>query len=260
MSTRPAGPPLEELVRAAVRGQSSDLGEHPVPDTLLAYHQRSLPAEDADLIRAHLAGCPSCAGYVIEFSEFLDGEPPPGAEALSEHERVRAWKRLEGRLEAGPGEPPAAQRWPTRLGLAAAGLIGIAVGLVSMWGIDSIQDRSFLQPVVNSRIISPIAQTRTAGAAPHAVTIPADQFLLPFELRYFDPHRHTELAVAISAVDGDEVWGSDELLVQEGGVVRFALPRRLLDEGTYRIRLYARSNGERALLATYSVALSFQSI
>ena len=99
--------------------------KHPRPETLLAYRDDELSADDDERVREHLAGCADCTGLVLDLTteDGADGE----AGELSELDVERAWRRTRPRLagparHAGPALP-----WPM---LLAASLLLASVPLL----------------------------------------------------------------------------------------------------------------------------------
>lgn len=67
---------------------------HPPPDVLLAYVERTLPPDEAERLRDHLAFCDECHQTVLDLATFpeIEARAPDPTEALDlgrELERVR---------------------------------------------------------------------------------------------------------------------------------------------------------------------------
>ncbi|MDX1997875.1 MAG: hypothetical protein SF066_09170 [Thermoanaerobaculia bacterium] len=62
------------------RQHAAGLGDHPEPETLLAYHRGELDEAAAEVVEEHVTFCASCADLVLAIPAFLE-ESEEGAEA-----------------------------------------------------------------------------------------------------------------------------------------------------------------------------------
>ena len=67
---------------------------HPATDVLLAYHEGSLPTEQADQVQEHLATCPECADLFLGLVTFFEWDLDPAR--LSVEDLTRSWQRFIG--------------------------------------------------------------------------------------------------------------------------------------------------------------------
>ncbi|HLE84738.1 MAG TPA: zf-HC2 domain-containing protein, partial [Thermoanaerobaculia bacterium] len=135
---------LVETLRRARRQAPPGGLPHPTPDVLVAYHSGELPDPERERLREHLAFCPECADFILDYRDFAAAEPGGAASAAAaawERHREPAWEAVRrgigGAPEATPPEPVLA---PDRAGgspgerwLAAALAAACLVLGVSLW-------------------------------------------------------------------------------------------------------------------------------
>lgn len=206
MSERPSD--LREEVRRLAAEDLAAGGDHPPPEELIAYHERSLPEARAAELRDHLAVCSECTALVLEFEEHWAG----GAV------RERAYEPWY--LRPGP------------VWAVAAALAAVALGLV-VWHVRTGPETSV--PYLTSNL-NP-GTTRGAPDVP-VVTAP-DSFesvgLVLDTRRIWDPAAEVIYAATLSA-DGDVV-ATAEGPINEPGEFILVLPRRVLRAGDYEVVL-----------------------
>ncbi|HEX2643010.1 MAG TPA: zf-HC2 domain-containing protein, partial [Thermoanaerobaculia bacterium] len=61
-------PPLDEALRELAARARRDLGAHPTPELLAAYHAGELPEDEVEQIRDHLALCPECGELLLDLA------------------------------------------------------------------------------------------------------------------------------------------------------------------------------------------------
>ena len=104
---------------------------HPEPETLLAYHEGDLAADERDAVQEHVVSCAACTGFVLE----LVRSESPGPPADPEIERALAatFERIgaaPGVVAAGSEMRPSTRR--RRLLPAMLALAGFALALFSV--------------------------------------------------------------------------------------------------------------------------------
>jgi hypothetical protein len=111
------------------RQHAAGLGDHPEPETLLAYHRGELDEAAADGVEEHVTFCASCADLVLAIPAFLEeaevGEEVGGS-ADTEVGRDTRKTELPGTVLPWRGvETPRRRTW---LPLAAGLLVGLGTG------------------------------------------------------------------------------------------------------------------------------------
>lgn len=103
-------PPFDPALKELAARDRRNLGPHPTPEQLAAYHARELPAEKVERIKDHLALCHECSALLLDLADFESPEPSPDAPALTDEDVDTAWQDLRARLarEGVPLEPPTA--------------------------------------------------------------------------------------------------------------------------------------------------------
>jgi len=251
---------LREGVREVAAAARRDLGAHPDPDELAAYHAGALSAADEKRIQDHLVVCASCATALLDLASFADpaeddegGEIPAGlAEAVWEGvaSRIRA---EEGRL---PNRPAAVIPFPRRSAASAVprrhGLLAVAAALLlatvglAVWAVSlqrtvgqlhrTVSELS--RPQGNARVIDLDSGTlRSEGGSRPMRSVPAGT---PFSIVLHPPSpaRDKEYRVEIVRADGTRVASEPGLKPDALGLLVLAVPRNALGAGTVRFRLY----------------------
>ena len=161
-------PPLEPAIRALSARAERQLGLHPSPETLVAYHEGGLAGEERERLRDHLALCADCAQLLLDLAAFPEVEVPAGLRKPSDGEVEEAWQVMRGRLKAEekPGAPalpipsnvvplsrpnprpqPAYLKWA----LAASWLLVAGLGL---WVFELRRENARLaEPAVNVAVV-----------------------------------------------------------------------------------------------------------
>ena len=229
-------------------------GQHPDPETLLAYHERTLSEAEADRVQEHLVGCPECAQTVLDFAAFPDLEPPSEEHRLSPAEMARRWRDLEARIAE--ERLPWWRRSGVLLPLAAVFLVA-SVGL-AVWGA-LLQNRiAELEGPRGDVFVIGLApgsgQLRSGGDA-HGVPPWGRQIqlLLAYPGVVEEGAAHEVDVIAARGrrvVSGEPVWRSRD------GQFAVTVPRAALPPGAYTVELHQRADGVRRTIATYKLTLA----
>ncbi len=257
---------LRATLGEIVEERRRDLGAHPTPEELVAYRAGELSDAEGGRLQEHLVLCPECLELFLDSQCFRD--PAFGTGRLtSETEVAAAWKGmrreaapkagatvLRGRFRRfpGPSSPP------VPYALAAALLI--AVLALSLWVASLRQTLGELsRPRLNTPLhdVFPTSFVRGDDDDVSAVGVPADAAFFTLILNSAMAPSHAEYRVGIVGSDGTEVWSAPGLEIDPAGSFTLTLPRRFLDPGEYRIRLYALAGGERELIEEYPVRLEY---
>jgi hypothetical protein len=134
---------LVETLRRARRQAPPGGLPHPTPDELVAYHSGELPDPERERLREHLALCPECADFVLDYRDFAAGEPAAAASAAAaawERHRGPAWEAVRRGIGRAAATAPESARAPGRAGgsagerwLAAALAAACLVLGLSLW-------------------------------------------------------------------------------------------------------------------------------
>ena len=93
-----------DYLRRLGRKLESELGEHPEPETLLAYHWGELDEAAADAVIEHITLCDVCANLVLAIPDFL-AVSSPGAEARAAEHGAGIHRLTDDQPQARPLEP-----------------------------------------------------------------------------------------------------------------------------------------------------------
>ncbi len=222
---------------------------HPSPEQLVAYHERRLPEEEAEEIRAHLVACADCTVQLLGLADLLDGDEN-GAAGLSRADLDAAWRRQRERLPVAPLVSPApvvsledrrAAKAPRRWSWATAASLGLAAALagvvVAQWRtIERLEQPQVNLPLVN---LAPLDSVRR-GSREVAGEL---RFLKGAERAWviLNPGADPDSSlydVRIATKTGAVVLVLQDLRITESGNVRLEIPRAVLSTGTYEIQLF----------------------
>lgn len=180
-------PAFEDALKILAARKRQELGEHPSPDRLLAYHVGELKSEDIDAVQDHLAICSECSQFVLQLGPVHE---KAARQALSVPSgRVQSeWSRFQDRLSQ-PERPllAAPDRLPIfrRLGFAyslAALFLAAAVGL-SIWMGQQSADDFLLPNTISIELGTQTSQTRGGTGEIQEVVVPFGspevQFIIP---------------------------------------------------------------------------------
>jgi len=245
---------LKKALADVLGGDGSPPDVHPGADELALYHAGELAPEDEERVRGHLLACAECAELLLDFAALRDDpgfgkqRPAPAAELDAVWQAVRA-QASPALLSAAP--PPRRER-PRRSGprlsdrsrwvqaLAAALLVGV-VGL-SVWVAALRQTVSELsRPQLNAPVqdLQP-GPARGSGENRTALKLPADIRVFTLVLNPASPRDFPAYAVTIERADGGRVWSGAGLQKNDFGSFSLAVPRSLVPDGAYTIRLEGR--------------------
>jgi hypothetical protein len=263
------------VVRELAKQRRGELTHHPLPEELLAYHERQLSFEESEEVREHLVLCDRCSDLVLDLASFPDIEPDGSASEASEDAAfARRWGSLSNRLkDEGVFRPAPHPKRETALrrvfflppsfsSALAAGLAAVSLGL-AFWTF-SLQrrlaevSRPAVRVAVSSLVPREIAAARDQKESePASVPAWADRLLLILNL--FEPRSYSAYQVEIfDALKGRKaVWSSRDLRRSPDGNFAFEVPRSFLPAGSYRIELSGLAGSQRNRLAVYDLLLDF---
>jgi hypothetical protein len=245
-----------------------ELGEPPTPEELLAYRDGRLSPEERDRMEDRLAVWPDAARTLADIAAFPNVEPAPGTPELSDDDITARWQSFRQRLPDRPAQPPVAKplpalppvaslptsvrrRWAPGFRLAAAALVGLAVG----WGLGAGRTgREAAGPAINATLAELSPAGGGARSEPKVVELRegSEEAWLMLD---GDPSAEWDFgAYEAEAFDeaGRPAWARQGLRPTDLGTFYLSFPRSALKPGRYRIDLYGRDHGERTLLATYA--------
>ena len=233
---------------------------HPDADTLVDYHEGTLPPADAQRVQDHLVVCRECAALVADLEGL--GDPGFGAdEDLPDETAELVWKnvRQQIRRDEGPSNvvsfrgrerAPDLPSWVRPL----AAMLVISTMALSGWVAhlrDQVKDLS--SPQINAPILDlyPAGSTRGEGAG-DVQPVPADARDILLILHPPGRSRFAEHGVEIVDAGGRAVWRTDRgLALNADGLFTLGLPREYLG---LRLRLVGIDpGGGRELVEEYAL-------
>lgn len=258
---------LQRALRALAEARRQGQGGHPPPEALAAYAGGVLPASEVESLREHLAVCPECTAFLLDYDDFLDSGTPggEGPEALGAEDLDEQWRRLrQGLGVAGTPTPFAPiessaepSREPLRAPttppgrtspalrflrwfqvLAATFLLTTLLALGWGWRLHRHQG-----PQINVPMAALLADSeRTRGVSDDGdralELVPgAREIFLSLLLRGGSPSDSYEIRLLRD--DGNELWRATGLRPSPLYDLRIALPRSLIPAGSYTLELRA---------------------
>jgi len=268
----PLGRSLEALGIKALEGQ-----EHPSPNRLIAYVDGGLSAADRDAVRAHLALCPSCAGYVLDYAHFDElGARVPG-EALSDEEVEADWQAVAARVGLPAKRPSASvvqprpcseegggkgsRSWRERVGfwqlLAAASFTGLLI--LGAWN-QSLSHRLAATGRGEPRDIDLVVlhdqeeiERGVSGQGGEPVIV-SDGGPVVLHLVVSEPGSSEDYVAEIDRVEEGRqvpVWEGQAFSRTVSDLFIFLVPEGYLGPGSYQLRLSSLTEAGEVPLATY---------
>jgi hypothetical protein len=254
---------LERRLAASLAGTVTPAGDHPGVEELTAYRGGELDAAAERRVQDHLASCRDCLDELLELDSFLlpaDGAPSPGVGDL---ETAAAWRAMRGKLPLAapsPARPAAARR--RRWTMAAAAVLLVAVGALSLWSVGEHRAATALRqrlaalsrPQTNAAIIDlfPAGVTRSEeGETPPAVELPADAGHLTLVVNLPPAPGFASYEAEIVDAEGHTEWSGGGLTRSRFDTLRLGLPRDFLAPGDYALRVLGDDGDERREVATY---------
>ena len=237
---------------------------HPDADELVAYHEGTLSADDAQRVQDHLLACRECAALVADLEGL--GDPDFGAdETIPEETAELVWKnvRQQMRREEGPSNVVSlrgrmrAPDLPSWVRPLAAMLVVSTLALSGWVAYLRGQVRDLSSPQLNAPILDlyPAGSTRGEGQA--VQTVPPDARLFTVVLNPAGRPAFEEYELQIVDTEGKEIRRDGGLKPNSYGSFSVTLSRDLLGPGDFRVRLVGiDSGGGRQTVEEYALRIS----
>ncbi len=262
---------LTNAVRTLAAADRSEREEAlPAPEDLVAYRAGELGKEAEEALQRHLSLHPESAREYLDLASFPQLEAPGEELRLSDREVGEALARMRARIQEEEEEgPPAAGKEPPQAADAAAVihpfpeerrhtrrrrgwtllLAAMALPVLGAFWIGTLYGTAS-----EPRYAAVIDLDTTRGARPFAVSRHAEQILLIVHGVDLGTYPRGQLEIA---TDSGEVLRSHEIgaAPDEESLLYLALPRDVLADGNYRIRLFGDDGGRRRLLKEYRLTL-----
>ncbi|MEA2690970.1 MAG: hypothetical protein QOJ16_357 [Acidobacteriota bacterium] len=258
-------PPLEPALRALTAQAEGQLGEHPSPETLVAYHEDRLVGEERERLRDHLALCADCAQLLLDLAVFPEVEVLAGLRSPTEGDVDEAWQAMQARLgrekravatpaPAGVVRPPRSRPRPAYVpwALAASWLLVAGLGL---WVFELRREYARLaEPAVNVAVAELSVegeQVRGGERGSVRVSSIAGRTLFDADAAGLPRHSGYEVEILSGPGTGHALWTGRELKRSRDDHFTLDLPPGFLSAGPYRLRLFGVDDGHREKLADY---------
>lgn len=236
---------------------------HPDADELVAYHEGTLSAGDAQRIQDHLVACRECAALVADLEGLGDSDFGAG-EDLPDETAELVWKNVRQQIRRDE-EPSKVVPFQGRARAAdlpswvrpLAAMLVISTLALSGW-VASLRDqvKDLSTPQLNAPILDlyPAGSTRGEGAG--VQTVPPDARLFTVVLSPVGRPAFEEYELQIVDAEGDEVRRDGGLKPNPYGSFTVTLSRDLLGPGNFRVRLVGiDSGGGRQTVEEYALRI-----
>lgn len=215
-------------------------GVHPGVDSLVDYLGGVLDSEEDERVRDHLVACAECAGTVLDLDPLMKPEVQ-ARDGVVDLEVESAWRALQSELDAPDrGRSSTASRWP----MALAASLMIATLALSAWVTQLLRSTSELrqqvaqlsQPLVNPPILYLDGVTRNQRTGAVVEFSPEKPFVLLIAIPGTS-ERFASYEAVLNDASGGVVWRGSGLGLSVEDTLRIQLPRDLLPEGEYTVRI-----------------------
>ncbi|HEX4964690.1 MAG TPA: zf-HC2 domain-containing protein [Thermoanaerobaculia bacterium] len=247
-------------LKSAMAGLAASLprGPHLTEDEIAAYHAGTLPAAEAAWAQDHLLACAECTDLLLGLDDLAgEGEPVPAGEVAA------AWQQMRALLPAAepaavlpaplPFPPPRrAAKPPVWLGALAASLLVAVVGLSLYTASLRRMVSELSQP--QSTELNELSPDSYRGGEEKALKVelaPGDRSFL-LVLHATDSQTFSSYELEIARTGGAVVWHGD-LRRDKLGPFILILPRSLVGEGEYFLRLWGERGKGREILGEYGL-------
>jgi hypothetical protein len=260
-----------ELKEALAAGAGDGLaGDHATADELAAYHAGELPPAEEARVQDHLLRCEECTELLLDL-DALQNDPGFGSERPAPAAEIDAvWSHIRAQeppRSAVPSTAPPALQTPrelprraggTRWLQALAAALLVAVAGLSVW---VVQLRSALDGLSQPQVNAPVTDLTPGGprnseGGPVTLRLPPGVRVFTLVLNPSSPREYEAYGVTIERADGGAVWSGDGLEKNAFGSFSVAVPRSLVPDSAYRIRLWGQERGHREPLGEYSLIVA----
>lgn len=246
-STNKAMTDAEALVAALAEEAAERAGDHPRLDELADYLAGDLDPEVEARIQDHLVACRTCTTQLLDLETLSQPDPQP-ADGVADLALAAAWREQKSRI----GEIDGARRRQRTMRWVSAVAASFFVATVGL-SVHVSQLRQTIAgleaPEINPQVAYLDASATRSGADPVTVELGADDRSLLLTLT---PTGSVwpDYEVRVLSVSGTEVWDGRGFVPSEFGTLRLRMPRALLPEGDYEVRLHGLDGDRRELLQT----------
>lgn len=231
------------------------IDQHPLPEQIVAYHERRLPPDEAEEIRAHLVECPDCTTQLLALADLFDDEDGAATD-IAPVELDAAWQRQRERLfPAAPVVPMESRRerksWMTAAPFALAASLLAVVTLVQWRTNVRLEQPRANPPLVN---LEPVDSIRRGTEA-----VPELQLAEDTEWVWVILNPSPDLEAGLYEVEvvgpKDERSAPLKVRAREARDFRFQIPSSAFSMGNNKISLFEIREGQRWLLAEFELGV-----
>lgn len=223
-------------------------GGHLQVEQLASYDAGALDAASEETVREHLSCCRKCADRLLDLAPLIRPEAPR-IEGVADLEIELAWREFRARSASRTESAWNGRRSPL---VALAASLAVAALALAIWGVRLRQANAVLErtvadataPVVNMPQLFLDEPFRGEEASDRLFEVPETASHFVVYLAVVDPLPADEYEVRFVDASGREALSVDGLVMSGGGSLRLGLPRGLLPEGDYLIRVRGLWDGE----------------
>lgn len=238
---------------------------HPDADELIAYRAGTLGKEEARSVQEHLLDCPRCIEDLLDLEAFAEAgaghesrrDETTGAAAVADLGAAATWRAVQ-KVRRRPRVP--------RRSIAAA-MVAVTLG-VGWWGA---QQRAVVRqlraeaarsasPVADAPIFDLSASAARGGDGGAAtLVLPPGAGIVTLVVHVPGAEGLEALEAVLEAPGGERAWDG-RLRISGYGTLRLGLHRAFLQEGRYRLEVYAAVGEERRPLESFSFDVALASV
>jgi putative zinc finger protein len=244
---------LDHSVGELLSAARQNLGPHPEPEALMAYHEGELAPAEEERIQEHLVACDECSTRLLDLVALGDRSQGPASPA-EKAAMSATWRVVQGRLgqdQEGSGAAVRRTLPPWALPLAAS--LMLAVGGLSLWVTSlrqTVEDLS--RPQLNAPVLDlqPAVRSEEPGAS-HVAEVPARTRFFTLVLNPVATPGEGIFEAEILDAAGKRVWSGRGLEPNAFGSFSLTLPVRRLGPGEFRLLLFSTATGRREPIGDY---------
>ena len=261
-------PRLEDRMRSLAAVWPKNSHEHPSLNTLAAYGEGTLSAEETESLQDHLALCPGCTETLLEFTAFLQNAEE-GSASISDKEVRAEWHRFTAKVRdrnRDPSIPPQVAK--PRIGrnrfayILAAALFISAIGL-SVWvALLTEKLNKQTRPRFSNMLLDltpgNIEMVRRGELVEQRIHFSQGSQDVLLLLNRADPWPEGECRVTLSDDSGKTVWRREFHNTPSDSMFSLLIPKHYLHAGQYQIRVEELQDTTINMLAEYVMSIEYE--
>lgn len=239
---------IQAIHTLAVAERRNRLTNPPSDAELLAYMRDELPPAEADRVRELLLAYPELVRAMTE--PFPQDDIAPGETGYVSDEEVE--RRLEQLQRTLPGSGRRLLSFRPRASWAVAATLAVAFcGLA--WQYAQVRREALAPHVIGQPQLLASENRRGASGAAATVVPQADDYVVSMAVANPPDFASFRIEIVTDGNDPQTLWKSGRLTLSDDKTLTLAIPRRLLNPGTYHLIVSGENGNVQEQLASYSI-------